>query len=427
MNQSKQSIIRSICVKAVVFAGLLGASAQAGDLLRNEDLQQLGLSELWSAKLPIQPGDFVRDAYLTDDALFVVTQGGTLFALQIDVGLIRWVQVVSGPNLRIFQPSYVLTHDGSGPLIVPTSSQILVLDRYTGRRLATLEPKFSRTSTVVGLGNAMFVGSTDEKLRALLWLTSIAPPPVQLWHVHIGGVIESKPIIFDGSKILFATSTGTVFACGASNKQFLWNIRIGGSIVANPAMDLTGAYVGSTNQSLVKIDVSNGRRVWRYPAPGPLRTAPIVTGGTVYQFCEGYGLIVIDADSGSELWRQANGKTLLTQLADRSYVLCNTGDIAVVSTRNGKLVSTLGVDGLIVPVPNTKDQALYVVATDGRVLAARASGTPYLRAYQIQAARATMNIPPTKRPTAIPMGITSSSSKSNNQNDPFRSLRDIQK
>ena len=85
------------------------------------ELQRAGFQVYWEAQLPLVEGDSTKEGYLVDGALYVTTTGGSIFALQRDMGLLRWGTKLTEPGYWIFAPAHLLTPDGNGLVVIPTS------------------------------------------------------------------------------------------------------------------------------------------------------------------------------------------------------------------------------------------------------------------------------------------------------------------
>jgi hypothetical protein len=78
-------------------------------------------------------------------------------------------------------------------------------------------------------------------------------------------------------------------------------------------------------------------------------------------------------------------------------------------------------------VTNTRNEAVYLLGRDGRILCARPVGVPYLRRQEVTAARDRLNLPPLNSANAG-QDVRTEASRAPEpiRNDPLRSRRDRQ-
>ncbi len=386
--------MKVLLLVAAVGSASGGRPVAGQPLVVDNELHDVGLTRFWEAKLPLAAKESVRRAHLIDEALYVVTTAGRLFALTADEGLLRWGAQITAPDFTIYAPTHVRSAKGTGPVVIPTTTKIIVLDRFSGALLTSFAPPFAAGSAAVASGSAMFVGSSDGRFYSLLFDTRGSTPPVKLWEVLAGGPVTASPLLVGRETLIFASQSGVVYACVASNKTLLWTYRAIGPIVADPAADPSGVYVAGTDRSLYKLDLATGSVRWRMRFSKPLFLGPAVTAHTVYQFCAGSGLTAIDADTGKEKWRQPQGLKLAAHAPAGDVLFTIDGRLLVVDHETGKLRGAVHVQGVIDVVTNTHDDAVYLVGDRNRVLCLRLDDTPYLRRQQVMAARRRLNLPP---------------------------------
>lgn len=395
-------------------------------LIDNESLQQLGLVRFWEAILPLTPDDRIRDAYLVDEALYVTSERGGLFALKADVGLLRWGAPLTEPSFRIYPPRHLREDGSSGPTIVSTTTEFLILDRYTGQVRQRFVPPFAIGSAAIGFDGMLFAGGSDGRFYSLQLNHPTAPTPPKRWEVLAGGPVSTVPLLYDGNTLLFASQAGKVFACLAEDKTFRWSYRVGGAIQADPAIDDGGVYVASADRSLYKLHRGTGKLIWRSRFPGPLLAAPVAVAQTVYQFCDDNGLTALDAITGKEKWRLSSGKTLAAHSSEGDVVFTADGRLAVLDHESGAVLGDIDASAVRSVVPNAVSDSVFLLGRGSHVSCIRLDKVPYLRRQQVMAAKQNLNhrpgegrrdadLPPPAKPEPDP-----------SESDPFRSRKDVQ-
>ncbi len=409
----------------VIVAGVAGQQTPAtgSPLVSEAALQQAGFIKFWEAQVPLVAGDTVRDAYLVDEALYVVSTFGSVFSIKADVGLLRWGAKLTEADYRIYHPAHL--QEGDGLVVVPTTTAVFIYDRFSGDLKHRFRPEFAIGSSAVGNGNNLFMGGADGKFYSLRLDSRYPERPVKRWEVLAGGPVTATPVLYDRDTLLFASQSGSIFSCLASDKTLRWSYRTGGPINGDPAVDDSGVYVASTDRSLFKLHGGIGTVLWRVRFPRPLTEGPTVVAQTVYQFCPDQGLTVLDAMSGHEKWRIEDGRTLAAHSPDGDVVFSTRNLLRVVQHENGEVLATVETPSVFKAVSNTQDGSVYLLGRDGRVLCTRLDDAPYLRRQQMMAARRQLNQPPvdeSKSREQFPKPFVPQPDPS--EDDPLRSKKD---
>ncbi len=411
----------------VWMAAIAGPTPFADTHLVDEaGLRRAGLTVYWEANLPLAPRDRVRDTVLVEDTLYVMTGGGTVFALHADAGLIRWGAKLSDPDYMIYRPGHIRAGDDVALAVIPTTNRLYIMDRHSGEIIHSFVPSIAPGSAAVGLGQTIFMGSADGSFYALLWGSTCMTRPLKQWQVVTNGPVTASPSLYDEESLIFASHGGTVYSCRAWDKTYKWSFNTGGAVLGDPAVDAGSVYVANLERSVFKLDADTGELVWRRRLPCPIEEGPIVTSGTVYQHCPGYGLVAIDATLGTEKWRHAGGRTLAAHMGQRDVVFTDQRRLDILDHDTGRSLATVDTYDAELAVANGLSDAVYLLERSGRVLCLRPEGVPYLRPVAVNIIRAGLSAPPPKGPVTAP-GQNESPEESANPlaNDPLRSRRDV--
>ncbi len=406
-------------------ASVISAPIQT-PLVEKLPLQAAGFKTFWEANLPIESGDSVESAYLVDEALYVTTDLGDIFALKADVGLLRWGFNLTEPDYRIFKPTHVVQQGDTGSVIFPTVTDIVVFDRFSGEQLQRFRPEFPSGSPAVAFNNNLLLGSSNGKVYSLVFNHPTIDQPFKRWEVMAGGPVTAAPLLYDRGWLLFASQSGRVFSCVAANKKLNWSYNTGGPILAGPAVDPTGIYVASTDRSLYKLDRNTGTPLWRSRFPGALRESPVARGDTVFQYCADNGLTAIDAATGEERWNNAEAVNVASHTEGGDVLFTRDHRIEIVDPKTGDVGASISAPGVQFTIPNNGGDAVYLFGSDGRVLCLRLDDVPFLRRQQVSAARDQLNQTPTnKKPRRVKHEIPNTDDPVGD--DPLRSKRDTKK
>lgn len=421
-------MVLGVKVLCLIVAAVVGqrASAVGSPLVSEAALQQAGFNKVWEAQVPLVAGDTIRDAYLVDEALYVVSTFGSIFALKADVGLLRWGAKLTEADYRIYPPAHLRQGDAAGPVIVPTTTAVFIYDRFSGDLKYRFKPEFAIGSAAVGIGNNLFLGGADGKFYSLRFDSRYPERPIKRWEVLAGGPVTATPVLYDRDTTVFASQGGKVFSCLAGDKTLRWSYRTGGAINGDPAVDESGVYVASTDRSLYKLHRGIGRVLWRVRFPRPLTEGPTVVAQTVYQFCPDHGLTALDAMRGREKWRMEDGRTLAAHSPNGDVVFSTGNLLRIVHHENGETLATVEAPLVFKAVSNPQDGSVYLLGREGRVLCTRLDDVPYLRRQQVMAARQQLNQPPvdvSKSREQFPKPFVPQPDPT--EDDPLRSKKDI--
>lgn len=368
-------------------------TAAGAPLIHDAQLESVGMYTYWQAEVPLADGDAIDEAFLVDEALYVITEGGSFFAIQADVGLIRWADKLTERDYRIFRPTHLRYTDGTGPVVIPTTTQVFVYDRFSGDLLKRFAPDFPTGGPGVGVDDRLYLGGSDGRVYSLLLNCPTGRRPQRLWTVQADGPVTTGLTLYHGINLLFASQRGTIYSCRAVDKTINWASRVSGGIMAEPALDDSGAYIASTDRAVYKLDLDTGRRVWRFLTPKPLQTGPVVAAQTVFQACPDHGLYAIDSATGKEKWRIEAARSFASHAVTGDFLFTDDSRLLLVDHETGKIRSEVDTPGVIGTVVNTRNDAVYLLGRDGQLLCARLDRVPYLRRQRVLAARAQLNKP----------------------------------
>ncbi len=392
--------------------------------VNDASLREAGLIRFWNARLPVEAGDALETGYLVDDALYVISEGGAMFALEANTGLIRWADKITVRDDVIRRPAHLRSKDQSGPVVFATSKKVFLRDRFSGDNIVSFAPEFSFTASVVGTERVLFLGSLEGRMYAMRLPRAEERILFPVWMVQTGGAITASPQLVDDETLLFASQDGRAYLCRTPDKQLIWNFESGAAIVGSPTADSSGAYVSSMDRSIYKIGLKSGRELWRVRTQRPLTTGPVVAGDAVYQHVTNQGLGSIDADSGKERWWLARARSLVSQSHETDVLFTEDRQLLIVDHASGEPRHAIPLVEAADAAVNIRDDAIYVLGRKGDVVCARVDNVPYLRRQQVQAAEARLTMPPQKQPTAGPENKRGDKPVDPRLEDPLRSRRD---
>ena len=280
---------------------------------------------LWDFDLPDLHGiypDRGAMALSSDGMLYAATLGGSVLAMDVIRGTRRWETKASGAVYG----GVTLAADW---LLVPSGTDLCVLDRQDGRLLRTL-PVGTRLDTAPAvLGEAGYLAGDDHCLHAFDLATG-AP----LWKTETDGPFDAAPLVRDLT-IYAATMAGTVYALDAGTGAIRWRVSVSSRPIAvTPALSSDGLlFVPCDDGFLHIVAAQTGNLIRSRRISGsPLRCAPVCSGHTVFAGADDGNVYSLDAEYTVQ---RAYETTPGTRLATAGLALY--GDTLVCAATNGVL------------------------------------------------------------------------------------------
>lgn len=379
------------CAALACTAGCGDRGARAGKAAEKGDpvLPLQTFTRQWATNLALR-GDALEALHIRDDAVYAYTGRGRVLSLARDTGSIQFSRPIPGGRTVLHPPvvfdekiDLYTARDRTTaiPVVFPTATTLELYEKGTGRYLTTAKLGFTLRSTAVGKAGLLYVGGAyrgGSRAAAL----DIRQPyvPVQWELMTPGGAISAAPALVDDA-VYFGGEDGLVYAVSAASRRPIWptpggTFQTGGPIVGDLAADDDNIYVASTDTKLYALNRNNGKLRWQYFGSGALRTGPVATSDTVYQFVPGTGLVAIDKANGDFIrkprWVAADARQFLAQDDRNAYVRTADHRIAARDKQTGEVRFTSKSDELRVFGTSLKeDGVVYAATRRGRVIAVR--------------------------------------------------------
>jgi outer membrane protein assembly factor BamB len=370
---------KQLVCAALLLGSCVGAAVAQSDFIDGAALLDAGFVKYWQLPLPLHPGQELGFCYLVDNQIYAATKDGYVYAVDAQTGAIRWVKQVTTAGYEIRRPCHV------GNLVLFVFPPSLVMyDRYSGQPIKKIETRFPTGSAPISDGTRFYVGGIDQKLYSF-----VPAYDFEVWKARADGQILSRPAL-NNEYLFFADGVGSLFACKAENKEFVWKTRRLGAVTADLAVDENGVYVASQDYSLYLLDPKYGGLRWRMRFSGPLTEPPVLTPKVAYQFCYQDGLVAVNAETVGVKervrWTLPAGRSLLTIDGNNAYVLSRDLRILEVDVETGQISHEVPADGFEFFMPTTKTVALLLGSSDGRLFCARKQGVPIVLAEEVKQA-----------------------------------------
>ncbi len=261
------------------------------------------------------PGRSLASPAVSGDLAYVPTDTGTLLALELADGSVRWGSPIGAPTFTrqvdpwdAYQSSpvvaegfvYVGSHDG----------RIYAFDAGSGKQRWHFQTKHVVRATPAVAQNRVFCGSFDGHVYALdattgklLWDVSTKTPDVP-WNAVQGSCAVEGDIVYVGSRSTY------LYALDAATGKVLWRHSHDGSWVpSSPAVRDGITFVGQSDGNKVVAADRAGKTLWTLATPTETFSSPALAGDVLYvggndnYNMKGKGcLLAVDAKTGKQLW-----------------------------------------------------------------------------------------------------------------------------
>ncbi|HLB27507.1 MAG TPA: PQQ-binding-like beta-propeller repeat protein [Dehalococcoidia bacterium] len=191
-------------------------------------------------------------------------------------------------------------------------------------------------------GDRLYVASVNGKLFALNATTG---EPEWDRPFETGHGLISDPVLADGT-VLVGGIDRELHAVNAESGEELWSFKTDNWFWGRPWVDDGTVYAPSLDGRLYALSLADGKPVWDAPfeAKEPLRSAPVLAGGTLVIVDKGGNVFGLDPAEGSKEWGPLElEKTVLADpavLDGKVIVSAEGGDLFNVDPAAGSLVVT---------------------------------------------------------------------------------------
>ena len=211
---------------------------------------------------------------IANGRLFTATVEGVAVCVDVLRGTRVWETKLDG---RVFGAPVPAGDD----LLIPAAATsgasgcLFIVEAATGRILREVGLAGASDVAPAAEGDLAFVHDDSGTLTAL----EIASGRTR-WTAPCGADFDVAPVVRDG-KVFSATRAGTVLCHEAATGNPVWQVAVTSSPVAGtPAYDAGLLYVPADDGMHLVSDV--GRAVRRYSQKRPVRSQPVVLGGTLF-------------------------------------------------------------------------------------------------------------------------------------------------
>jgi outer membrane protein assembly factor BamB len=172
-------------------------------------------------------------------------------------------------------------------------------------------------------------------------------------------------------RLVFGDNDGVLHAWRFPDLTYEWSFRTGDAIKGPVATDGERVYVGSWDEHVYAVDLSDGTERWAFEADGKVMSGPSVETATdtVYVGSHDGNLYALDRETGTERWAAGSGGAVTgCPTVTAEHVLFGSYDRRLHAVRkdDGDDAWVIDCDGVVTATPLVTDGAVYVAerATD---------------------------------------------------------------
>jgi outer membrane protein assembly factor BamB len=321
-----------------------------------------------------------------EDALYVGSNEGGLYALDRTSGALRWRR--TGLGAVSSTPAVA-----SGLVFIATARHCLAFVAATGadRWRVAMGPELTfpwghesgdryRSSPVIA-GDLVLCGGGDGVLRAIDARTGRVR-----WSRALGAVIRSSPAVSNGA-VYVGAADGSVYALALTDGAIRWRFDTEGrslnsadfgfdrkTVQSSPAVVDGRVLIGARDGFFYAIDAQTGKQLWRVDHKVSwVNSSPAVVGSVaITGSSDGHFVQAVDLATGTERWRANTEGVVWSSPAVTGslvYVGDGVGWLYAIDRTTGEIVWKWRAAGGLFSSPVIHDSALYIGSDDGGVYA----------------------------------------------------------
>ncbi len=308
--------------------------------------------------------EFFSSPALVDGVLYFGCNDGNMRAVDAANGSVKWsFATVCG---ICGEPSV----DSTTVYFGGQDGVIYALDRFSGSKRWSAGLGYHVFCNTAVLSDTLIV--TGNSMGKVCALNARTGEPV--WDDEIGGIVLG-PVTVD-SIAVFSTESGDIAAFDHDGVR-LW-ARDYSSQASPPSADAAGVYAGFSNGVVRKFSLQDGHVIWETDIVSStsrcVLARPVIVGDVVLVGTNDGQLVSLSAPDGAILWRQSFDNWIQLPPAvgqDMIYIACDDQRMHILDLCTGEKLDSLEMDGYSGTAPLLEGGILYFGNTSGDFVALR--------------------------------------------------------
>jgi outer membrane protein assembly factor BamB len=355
------ALLVSVSALSVAQSGF-AESSNLKPLVSPELLKHAKLKMLWDNVFPIQKNENLDRLLLFGDYFYALTDHNFMLFMNQKNGNIIFEKTIEATGLPI---TGLRLYDNE-LMYINSDSKLVQINAQTGTVITSTNVGFSVACPVARNSKYFYIAGTDKRLHALH-----VDNKVQVFEVAAENDSVITSVIADDNSVIFATNAGNIISIAPDKPQLLWQFNAAGAIVGSIIRDGMSLFFACKDTNVYRVDMvappENKRLVWMHQTAAILEDAPVITQDIVYQHVKGKGLSAINKQTGTALWQVPGGVDLLTEAANKAYVITNIRTLVVMDNVKAKKLYTVNFAEVSKYVSNTTDDKIYIADNLGRI------------------------------------------------------------
>ncbi len=356
-----------------ILAYEMGTAPVTGPIIDGEDIfVSLGNNRLVNYEvpqaLPILQSEGSRDRAGTDNPrtpegrIFPPLQPGVDPFVQIGPGIDLEAQSITSVSGNNKTPSLTLLPKIRPPYRLPRGNITPSLNSLDTVLPPYQVPDGSRSPSIVAL---------PPSVARAIQLNDLRPKglePKINWE-YFSNVALPFRVVATADRLFVPTSRDRVLILKRSNRAVLREVPTDGDPTADPAIYGTTAYVATSANRLVALNLETGQEIWRFAGPGPSSYRPLVTPQSIFTGSRDLGLVSVNRRNGKQVWESRRVDLIHALNPKFIYASNGRGELLVLDRQRGLVLSEWDIRCYPVPVRNMTDDRLYLAANNGLLVA----------------------------------------------------------
>lgn len=268
--------------------------------------------------------------------------------------------------------------------------EMFTFDITTGGKIGNIKflGKDASTSPLV-LGNDVISAFAGDKSRSLISYD------ISLGKINWGmnyGDIQTSPVLEDGY-VFFGNLKGNQYKVDVSTGKREWKFNSGSPIHSTCAIAEGLVVFGNDKGSIRALNIADGKEVWKLETGAPVISTPMISKGYVYLGGNDSNYRAIKLSDGSAVWMNnfhtkiIGGSTLYFNPATGSEQVifgCVDGNIYSVNIDKGTIAWIFRTKGTVSSTPVVSGKYIYCTSYDSYVYALDANTGDMIWNYQLE-------------------------------------------
>lgn len=324
-------------------------------------LEHAGLKIIWENILPTGMDESLERLLMLGDHIYAISDKNYMLCLNRENGNRIFGRIVAPGGVKIEELSLY-----NNKLISVVGSQLFEIDPNTGIEHKSVDVGVGIVCPAARNSSYFYFSGVDRRLHALR-----AEDMVEIFEVAAMNDSMINTIVADEAFVVFGTDKGNIISIVPNEPKRLWQFDASAAITGSIVKDGLSLFFASEDLNVYRVDIvglpERKRLIWKYLANGMLKAAPRVTPRVVYQNVYNKGLVAIDRNSGSLMWSVSGGVDLLTEAADKAYIITKDETLVVMNNTEKKKLSSVNFAGVTRHAANLVDSKIYIADKSGRI------------------------------------------------------------